>query len=174
VPDTTATVILRHAEAVKRAVWRESDDPLADDDALRPLSPEGNERAAGLVAMLGAYGVRRVVSSDARRCRATVEPYADEHGLAVEVAWTLSEQGAEFDPGETAQTVAALLDHVGPTVWCTHRPVLPFVVAAVARTLGLDPRDDRLDPRLRPGAALVLHRDPGGGIVAVDRLEPGP
>ena len=28
-PDTTATVVLRHAEAMKRAAWQDSGDPLA-------------------------------------------------------------------------------------------------------------------------------------------------
>ena len=62
-----------------------------------------------------------------------------------------------------------------PAVWCTHRPVLPTVLAAVAAALGVDPREqpyaEGLDPRLHPGAAIVLHRDADGALVAIDRVD---
>jgi 8-oxo-dGTP diphosphatase len=168
-PDTTATVILRHAEAMKRAVWRESGDPLAEEDASRPINDAGVEQAYALVDVLSAFGPRLVVSSDARRCRATVEPYAAARGLEVRLEHALSEEGCADDPRSTEAAVATLLAHGGPSVWCSHRPVLPVVLRAVARELGLDP--EALDPHLKPGAALVLHRDAEGGVVAIDRLD---
>ena len=131
-PDTTATVVLRHAEAMKRAVWRESGDPLAREDASRPLNDAGVEQAYGLVDLLAAYGPARVVSSDARRCRATVEPYADRAGLEVHLEHALSEEGCADDPRTTAAVVAALLGSREAAVWCSHRPVLPIVLRAVA------------------------------------------
>jgi len=48
-PDTTPTVVLRHAEATKRAAWRESGDPMADLDAQRPLNADGIHQAHSLV-----------------------------------------------------------------------------------------------------------------------------
>lgn len=172
-PDTTATVVLRHAEATKRAAWRESDDPLADVDSARPLNEHGVHQAHGLAEVLAAYGSRRVVSSDARRCRATVEPYADRIGVAVELESALSEEGCADDADATRATVARLLEAGGPDVWCTHRPVLPIVLQEIGRRLGLDRRDDRLDPRLAPGAALLLHRSVAdGSAVAIEPLEP--
>ena len=172
-PDTTATVILRHAEAMKRAVWRESGDPLATEDASRPLNDAGVEQAYGLVDVLSAYAPHLVVSSDARRCRATVEPYADAAGREVRLEHALSEEGCADDPRTTAAAVAELLAHSGPAVWCSHRPVLPLVLRAVARELGIigGPVAEALDPHLKPGAALVLHREAEGGVVAVDRLD---
>lgn len=169
-PDTTATLVLRHAEAMKRAVWRDCGDPLSDVDAARPLDDHGMAQAVALVDLLAAYAPRSVVSSDARRCRATVEPYAASLGTEVRLEHGLSEEGCEDDPRATRAVVRRLLEAGGPAVWCTHRPVLPVVLAAVAAELDLDAHDEALDPRLKPGAAVVLHRAADGTVVAVDRL----
>lgn len=175
-PDTVPTVVLRHAEATKRAAWRESGSPDADDDARRPLAPEGVEHSAALVHLLAAYDLDAVVSSDADRCRATVEPYAASRGVDVRLEHGLSEEGCEHDPASTEETVHRLLAADGAAVWCTHRPVLPIVVRTLARALDVDRRKghmaDALDPRLKPGAALVLHRTPDGVLAGVDRLDP--
>jgi 8-oxo-dGTP diphosphatase len=174
-PDTRATIVLRHAEAMKRAVWQESGDPLADTDSIRPLNDAGIDHAHELVEILAAYGPGFVVSSDARRCRATVEPFASHAHLSVHLEHALSEEGCEDDPAATVTIVTALLGIGDPAVWCTHRPVLPTVLAAVADGLGVNlrrsPFSARLDPRLHPGAAIVLHRDEAGALVAVDRVD---
>ncbi len=174
-PDTVATIVLRHAEAMKRAVWAGSGDPLADGDEARPLNDAGMHQAYDLVDVLGLYDPRFVVSSDARRCRATVEPYAAHRGLAVHLEHALSEEGCADDPDATRQAVTGLLGVRDPAVWCTHRPVLPIVLSAVAEGLGVDRRDAAvgaaLDPRLRPGAGIVLHRDPSGRLAAADRFD---
>jgi len=175
VPDTRATIVLRHAEAMKRAVWRDLDDPLSDTDSARPLNDAGMAHAHDLVGILSAYAPSLVVSSDARRCRATVEPFAAHAQLSVHVEHALSEEGWADDPRVTADAVTALLEVRDPAVWCTHRPVLPTVLGAVAKSLGVDrrkaPYADGLDPRLHPGAAIVLHRDDEGTLVAVDRVD---
>jgi 8-oxo-(d)GTP phosphatase len=171
-PDTVVTVLLRHAEATKRVAWRESGDPLADVDSARPLNENGVHQAHRLVEVLAAYGPRRVVSSDARRCRTTVEPYAESLGVAVHLEHALSEEGCTEDPDATRAAVGQLLEQRGPDIWCSHRPVLPLAVSALGQGLGLDKRDSRLDPRLAPGEALLLHRrSDDGSLVAVDRLD---
>jgi 8-oxo-(d)GTP phosphatase len=174
-PETVPTIVLRHAEAMKRAVWSESGDPLADSDEARPLDDAGMHQAYDLVDLLAAYDPRFVVSSDARRCRATVEPYAAHRDLSVHLEHALSEEGCADDPDATRRAVTALLGVRDAAVWCTHRPVLPVVLSAVAEGLGVDRRDDAsstaLDPRLRPGAGIVLHRDRAGRLVAVDRFD---
>ena len=58
---TRTLVVVRHGKAKAREHWRR-------DDLLRPLTPSGRGRADALVPLLEAYGVRRVVSSPARRC----------------------------------------------------------------------------------------------------------
>ena len=156
---------------MKRAPWRESGDPLSDDDGARPLDEHGAEQALALVDRLAAYGIRRVVTSDARRCRATVEPFAAYAGIDLQLEHALSEEGCESNPDETRATVERLALSSGPDVWCSHRPVLPLVTQSLRRALGLARSDDRLDPRLAPGAGLVLHRDLAhGALVAIDRF----
>ncbi len=172
-PDTVPTVILRHAEATKRAAWRASGDPHADDDARRPLSDPGVRQAHDLVAALAAYGPAVVVSSDARRCRTTIEPYAAHVRADVRLEHALSEEGHEADPDATDAAVGRLLAEVPSGVWCTHRPVLPLVMRSVARHLGLrhDPLEASLDPRLKPGAAVIVHRSAEGAVVAVEHRD---
>jgi 8-oxo-dGTP diphosphatase len=172
-PDTSPTVILRHAEATKRAVWRESGDPAAGSDTERPLAESGVHQSHDLVAALAAYGPAVVVSSDARRCRTTVEPYADRLGTQVRLEPALSEEGCEADPDATVATVRRLLDTAPSSVWCTHRPVLPLVMRAVARHLGLrhSSLEDVLDPRLKPGAAVIVHRSALGSVVAIEHRD---
>jgi 8-oxo-dGTP diphosphatase len=82
---TDALVVLRHASARKRASWAGPDDE-------RPLSAPGARDADGLVPVLSAYGVTRVVSSDSLRCRQTVQPYAEDHVLAVDTDPRVNEE----------------------------------------------------------------------------------
>jgi hypothetical protein len=49
--------------------------------------------------------------------------------------------------------------------------VLPVVTSALAKALDLDRQADALDPRLRPGAAIVLHRDAGGRVAVMERID---
>ena len=71
---TSALIVLRHAEAIKRADWRESSAAKAQHDTARPLTTAGRSDADALAADLAAYGVTRVISSPSKRCRQTVGP----------------------------------------------------------------------------------------------------
>jgi 8-oxo-dGTP diphosphatase len=138
---TRTLVVVRHTKSRSRKSWRGEDDE-------RPLNPVGEVQAEQLVPLLGAYGVERVVSSSSTRCWASVAPYADVAGLALEVTDALSEEDAK--PQLVTREVRRLLAERRPVVLCTHRPVLPLVFDA----LGLDDEDR---PRLQPGAFLVVH-----------------
>ena len=168
-PDTTPLLVVRHAEALKRGAWRASDEPDAPDDNARPLTPTGLVQSDQVALLLQAYGVSAGVSSDARRCRQTLEPYAALAGVPVDVHHELSEEGFSADTGATEDLVGRLLTDRRPVAWCTHRPVLPIVLRHVARRLGVDPRHDDLDPRLHPAGVVVLHRGPDGDVVATER-----
>jgi 8-oxo-(d)GTP phosphatase len=138
---TRTLVVLRHAKAEVREDW-------PGDDEDRPLAARGKARADELPAILGAYGVRRVVSSPALRCTQTVEPYAQTMSTFLEIDDRLSEQAGS---SAARRSVAALLDRKKPVVLCTHRPTLPWVFAA----LGLDAID------LAPGEGVVVHHRKG-------------
>ncbi len=142
-------LVLRHGRAEPRRRWH-------GPDAERPLDEAGLFQAEQLVPVLGAYGVRRVLSSTSRRCWGTVAPYADVAGLDLEVTAHLAEEKAS--PRRVERWVRRLLDASEPVVLCTHRPVLAYVYAA----LGVPAT------KLEPGALLVVHHR-RGEVVAVEQ-----
>ena len=135
-------IVLRHTRALPRGSW-------SGADRERGLSEEGGQQARALVPLLQAYGVRRVLSSDALRCTASVQPFADSAGLPVEVDHRLSEEGLR--EVSAAGRMDGLLRSDEPTLVCSHRPVLPSLFDA----LGVQ------DPKLAPGAFVVVHREDG-------------
>jgi 8-oxo-(d)GTP phosphatase len=145
-------IVLRHTQALARGSW-------TGDDRDRPLTPAGEAQARALVPLLQAYGPGRVVSSDAERCVATVQPYADAAGLRVEVDHRLSEEGAEGTA--VADRTAALAGGDNALVVCSHRPVLPSILRSLAVH----------DPALAPGDFLVVHRQ-GERVSATEHHRP--
>jgi 8-oxo-dGTP diphosphatase len=145
-------VVLRHGEALPRKAWR-------GDDRRRRLSENGCAQAERLAPLLAAYGIERVLSSDAVRCARTVRPYARSADVPIDKDRRWSEDGAR--PREIRDMVQAMALSDDCVVVCTHRPVLPSVFEA----LGLDP------PRLEPGEALVVHRR-GSVVVSTEILRP--
>jgi 8-oxo-dGTP diphosphatase len=141
---TWAMILLRHAEAVDRDAWR-------GQDKERPLTPAGLAQARRLPALLQSYGIERVVSSDAKRCVDTVQPYSLLSGRPVEVQPLFSEEG--YDPGPAAAAGRELRDSAVPVVVCSHRPVLPDVAAVLCEGSEVSPPRHELDP----GAFWVVH-----------------
>lgn len=137
--DSEPLLVVRHAEACKRSAWR-------GDDSARPLRDTGKEQARRLVPLLKAYGVSRVVSSDATRCVQTVRPYVKARGVNLSTASELSEEG--YDEKQFAKLVRRLLAKAQPIAVCTHRPQLnPLFDVAGAEPIGL-----------MPAEVVVLHR----------------
>ncbi|QGG40353.1 NUDIX hydrolase [Aeromicrobium yanjiei] len=137
---TRTLVVLRHGKAVPRSSGIE--------ELERPLTAAGLTRAKALVPVLGAYGVRRIVSSPAVRCAQTVEPYAHSIDTFLEIDDRLSE---DTRAAQVQRSVAAILDRKKPVVLCSHRPTLPWVFEA----LGIDPVE------LAPGQGVVVHHRKG-------------
>ena len=158
-PLTTPLLILRHAKAMDREDWSRK-------DSARPITSRGRNQAAMLKPMLAAYGVTRLVSSTARRCVATVQPYAHERRLNVETHSLLTEEeGKEDSNGVGALTRkirTATLESGEPTAVCVHRPVLPHILDAldIARTT------------LATGEFMVAHLTADGTVHAVERHRP--
>ncbi len=159
--DTVPLVVVRHGKAVKRAQW------AGTVDAARPLDSRGIDQGRRLVPLLAAYGIRAVHSSDATRCRDTVLPYARSRQVEVVDEPLLSEEGHAAARKASRARAAELLATREPLVVCSHRPVLPDLLAAV------DPGHVAHDQRpLAPGAILVLHRvfdSDGVRVVAAER-----
>src|SRR5690606_33778538 len=72
--ETCPGIVRRHAKAQPRADWEGT-------DASRPLTPRGQAQAEAIVGPLRAFGVRKIVTSDAVRCRRTVRPLARALGI---------------------------------------------------------------------------------------------
>lgn len=157
VPRTSPFIVLRHAKAMRRA------DFDGADDADRPLSGRGRGEAKHLVEVLDAYGIEAVHSSPFKRCQSTVTRFAKSIGVGIAFEPTLSELGHATDPRVSARRVVELLNFTEPIVVCTHRPVLPTVITALAEALGLPPtsinEDPNWDARLPPGGMIVIHRE---------------
>lgn len=171
-PPTSAFVVLRHAQAVKRADFKGS------DDALRPLSPRGLREAEQLPPILDAFGIVGLHSSPATRCQQTTAPLAKRLRLHVVDEPALSEQGYAGNPTGSATRALELLRNPTPTVICTHRPVLPGILSALGELRGSAAFPVLSGTvALRPGAMLVVHRWFGARrepvILAVEQYELG-
>lgn len=136
---TQPVVVVRHGAALARKRWD-------GDDRRRPLTPEGRGQAAALVAVLGAYGITELVSSSSTRCVETLQPYADSCGRTLRTLDALSEEDAT--PAGVAAVVAEVLGSGRRAAICSHRPVLPDVLAA----LGVPAT------ALVPSGFVVVHR----------------
>lgn len=147
--DSQVLLVVRHAEARKRKTWE-------GEDAARPLAPEGRRTAEGLVAVLAAYGVTRVVTSDALRCVETMRPFVKAYDVKTRVKPALSEEEAA-GPALAEVATKALLRHKRMAI-CTHRPVLPPLCAA----LGIEKTS------LEPGGMIVIHRS-AGKVLSVEK-----
>jgi len=144
---TTPLAVLRHAKALSRKRWD-------GEDAQRPLTDEGQAQAKSLTPLLAAYGITQVVTSSSTRCVQTVQPYVDEHVLVTSHTLALSEEHADEDAVQSL--LDDLLADTEPTVLCSHRPVLPVLLAH----LGVDV------PALDPASLLVVHHHKGEILAA--------
>jgi len=169
-------VLVRHAKATPRGKWE-------GDDRARPLDAVGRAQADTIAAVLGAYGVTRVVTSSSTRCVATVEPYAAGRGLKLRTRDALSEEGfAESPVGALAQ-VERLLEKGEPAALCSHGPVLPALLDVLRNRVTHSPeRGDVVSEHLRlaaaesmqKGEALVCHvvgRGEDARLVDVERID---
>ena len=143
--DVPVVYLVRHAHAGTKSKWK-------GPDLARPLSAQGRKEALGLVERLGAYRVRRVLSSPAERCLQTVRPLADRVGRPVEPEEALGVDG-------TGPGVLELLTSpaVGQAVLCTHGEVIGKVFEALLDA-GIELADP---PRWPKGSTWVLDLDAG-------------
>lgn len=155
--DTKPFVVLRHAKATPRNQWPK-------DEAHRPLVPLGHKQARALVAMLTAYGVKRVITSPWARCVQTVTPYAKTKGLKLVRRGQLTEFGSALGPQRTFKAVRKLVEEGKSTVICSHRPALPTILDALC--VDATPRQEILIHEARalaPADLLVVHFAKGEG-----------
>lgn len=166
---TFPIVVLRHAKAVAREGWDGT-------DAARPLTARGTKQAHAIVGPLRAFGVRRIISSDAVRCVTTVTPLAAALGRKIDRTPLLSQDAWEEGASDARAVVGKRVRSRKPAVLCSHGPVLPDVLAELALATGTL-RGSYLGSAsaLEPGAFSVVHlsaTNPGSGIVSIETHVP--
>ncbi len=158
---TSCLIILRHAQAMKRSVWSGQDED-------RPLTDPGIAEADALTSVLSAYGIERIHSSPATRCRDTVAPYGRLRQLRQENEPALSESGYAANPGESRRRIRSILEAGGRSVVCSHRPLVPDLLDEI---LGVEERAALIADGLPPSALVVIHHL-SGEVLGVERLDP--
>lgn len=155
--ETRPFVVVRHAKAKPRSNWTR-------EEGKRPLAATGQRQALAVARLLGSWRPAKVASSPWTRCVQTVAPYLTERHLTVKLLGSVTEHAATRRPEKAQRTVAKLLDRRRSQALCTHRPVLPLVLAELrARMNGaLTPFLPAEDPFLRPGAVIVVHQPVSG------------
>ncbi|HEY7144554.1 MAG TPA: NUDIX domain-containing protein [Streptosporangiaceae bacterium] len=152
--DTTPLILLRHGSAGSKSTW-------AGDDLDRPLDERGIADARQLAGLLACFGRCQVISSAARRCVATVEPYADQAGTQVRPVPELTVAPGEAEVAAGNALAISVADRGEPAVLCGHGENLAPMLTAVCEHLGVP---QPAGPALRKGAFWVLHL--GGGTLA--------
>lgn len=160
---TWTMVVLRHARARKRSAW-------PGEEATRPLTTVGQLQSENLVPLLAAFGIEEIMTSPWERCAATVRPYLEASGIGAELRPELTEAAHERRSKPVRNLVRReLTTRDLPVAICTHRPVLPTVVAEIAdrtphRIMKQVPESD---PWLRTAEMLVVHvaKRPGRSAV---------
>ena len=171
---TIPFIILRHTQSVKRGDWLLSSDALSEADTSRPLTAVGRMQANSLVGALAAFGAAELHSSDSRRCRDTVGPYATGRSLPVVLEKTVSEERHKDHPERAIARVKELAEIPRALVLCTHRPVLPAVMEALSSIFTVENETKKtFDPAFTPGTMVVYHRDATNlrRIVSVERQQ---
>jgi 8-oxo-dGTP pyrophosphatase MutT (NUDIX family) len=164
--DTVPLVFLRHAAAGHKGSW-------PGDDLDRPLDSRGAADADRLAALLACFAPRRVISSAAERCVATVRPYAALAGAAValEPAFTVGLSAEDTgSPAVTSEAVASaavseIVTAGVPAVICAHGENLPPLIMDACAALGAAPPGELSLPK---SGFWVLHLA-GGALAAAER-----
>lgn len=125
--ETWPLVLVRHAHAQARSAYRGS------DDAKRPLSERGRVRAQALAPLLGAWAPETVVTSSSTRCVQTVRPFLAASNVAAKRKFSLSEEGFAHHLHKAVRQLDKALERAEAVVLCTHRPLLPVLVARLSQ-----------------------------------------
>ncbi|WP_154606031.1 MULTISPECIES: NUDIX hydrolase [Arthrobacter] len=166
---TWPLLIVRHAKAKPRSAWTRA-------EGERPLAATGKRQALYLQRLLMSWHPAKILTSGWMRCIATISPYAQATKAKVKVVPCLTEADHKRNPAKAGAVVERLLAKSSAVAVCTHRPVLPTILGALAARMdpALAAKLPIADPYLAPGEVLVAHvsiAEPGR-IVALERHKP--
>ena len=159
---TFALITLRHAKTIPGSDWQ-------GPDATRPLLPVGRSQAKAVASPVAAFGPRKILSSTAARCLATVEPLSDTTKLGVSSTPDISQDAHDQGAADVKGVVRKRLEKGKTAVLCSHGPVVPDIIARIATATADD--SGRFDLRraamLSVGDFSVMHIA-DGQLVAVE------
>ncbi|EPR76286.1 Hydrolase MutT1 [Leifsonia rubra CMS 76R] len=148
---TFAMIAVRHGKAVPGETW---DGP----DATRPLMHRGTDQAAIIAGGIAAFAPTRIQSSTAARCLATIAPLAERTALEVKSTADLSQDAYSSTGAAINALVDKRLKKQRSTVMCSHGPVLPQIISAMADASHTAPNSQlREAAMLSTGDFSVLH-----------------
>lgn len=156
--DTRTVLVVRHATAGRKSRF-------SGDDAKRPLDKRGRAQAKALVPQLLAFGPSRVHAADRVRCHQTVEPLAENLGLAVQNEPTLTEEAYAKNAKRGRHRMLDIAEEQGTPVVCTQGKVIPDLIAWWCNRDGVRPDKSRN----HKGSTWVLSLS-GGRLVAADHI----
>jgi 8-oxo-dGTP pyrophosphatase MutT (NUDIX family)/phosphohistidine phosphatase SixA len=139
---TFAIVALRHGKTVPGSAWN-------GPDSTRPLEQAGLEQARASARAIAPYRPTKLISSTAARCVSTIEPLAVLTGLDVKATARISQDAHEEGTAQVARVVERRIKRGTTAVLCSHGPVLPDILAEIARVAG-----DATGSGLRQAASL--------------------
>ncbi|MCW2502532.1 MAG: putative hydrolase [Actinomycetia bacterium] len=149
-------LLVRHAQAGDQHRWSRADH-------LRPLSPQGWQEAAGLLARLGGFAVTGVIASPTTRCVQTVDELAARRRIGISVDARLGRYAGLAHLRE----LLSELDDDEATLLCTHGEVIgPLLTAARSGGAPIPPDAGW------PTASTWLLDTAAGRITGADYLPP--
>ncbi|MFM2352802.1 MAG: hypothetical protein RLZZ608_208 [Actinomycetota bacterium] len=148
---TFAIIVLRHGKAMPHEQW---DGP----DHTRPLLHRGLEQSRSVAGGVAAFGPTTLVTSTAARCVSTIAPSAELTGLGVKHTRSISQDAYASDGVRVRRQVEKRLAKRTTAVLCSHGPVIPQIIGAVAELTGaVVTHEVRRSAALSTGEYAVLH-----------------
>ncbi|BBX66161.1 putative 8-oxo-dGTP diphosphatase 1 [Mycobacterium saskatchewanense] len=163
--DTKTVLVVRHGTAGSKSRF-------SGDDTKRPLDKRGRAQAEALVPQLLSFGASEVYAADRLRCHQTVQPLAEELGVAIHNEPTLTEEAYAKSPKRGRQRVLQIAERGGTPVICTQGKVIPDLIEWWCGRDGVQPDKSRNNKGstwvLSLAAGRLLAADHIGGALAAN------
>ena len=156
--DTQTVMIVRHATAGSKARYK-------GDDRKRPLDKRGRAQAESLVGQLLSFGAAELFAADRVRCEQTLDPLAEELGVAIGIEPELTEEAyADNRKAARHRILEIAASSVNPVI-CTQGKVIPDFIAWWCERDGVRPDKSRN----RKGSVWVMSLS-DGKLLAADHI----
>ncbi|RSX50853.1 NUDIX hydrolase [Bifidobacterium callimiconis] len=168
-------LLIRHGKAEGRKFW-------GGTDADRPITPLGSAAAYALTREIACFGVNRLVTSPWRRCVGTIQTFAWQTGLPVNMADDLTEDAYASQPDSAWECLRHEMEitlRTGQiTAVCMHRPVIGGVfehMRALCERKSLAKQLPAKTPYMATGHAVafnIVNTDNGPAIIDIQKVSP--